>query len=210
MTMNHLLFAILVRPVILFVLGLNIRGRDKLPDSGPCVIIANHNSHLDTLVLMSRFRGKSFSKVRPVAAGDYFMKNKFLGFFSTKVMNIIPIERKMTQDFRGMFKPVLQSLDDDGIIILFPEGSRGEAEQLSTYKSGIYYLMRENPEVPVVPLFIHGLGKVLPKGSFVFVPFFIDIFVGDKFYYKDNRNDFMTELNERMNTLQKEEQFSEW
>jgi 1-acyl-sn-glycerol-3-phosphate acyltransferase len=162
--MKNLLFAILVRPVILFVLGLNIRGRDKLPDSGPCVIIANHNSHLDTLVLMSMFRGKSFSKVRPVAAGDYFMKNKFLAFFSTKVMNIIPIERKMTRDFRSMFKPVLQSLDDNGIIILFPEGSRGEAEQLSKYKSGIYYLMREKPEVPVVPLFIHGLGKALPKG----------------------------------------------
>lgn len=208
--MKNLLFAILVRPVILFVLGLNIRGRDKLPDSGPCVIIANHNSHLDTLVLMSMFRGKSFSKVRPVAAGDYFMKNKFLAFFSTKVMNIIPIERKMTRDFRSMFKPVLQSLDDNGIIILFPEGSRGEAEQLSKYKSGIYYLMREKPEVPVVPLFIHGLGKALPKGLFVFVPFFIDIFVGDKFYYKDNRNDFMTELNERMNTLQEEGQFSEW
>src|SRR5690625_4452599 len=141
--MRNLLFSILVRPVLLFVLGLNIRGKEKLPDKGPCIIIANHNSHLDTLVLMSLFRGKSFSKVRPVAAGDYFMKNKFLVFFSTKVMNIIPIERKMTRDFIGMFKPVLQSLDDDGIIILFPEGSRGEAEQLSKYKSGIYYLMRE-------------------------------------------------------------------
>ncbi|MDO5359216.1 MAG: lysophospholipid acyltransferase family protein, partial [Jeotgalicoccus sp.] len=162
--MKNILFALLVRPVILFVLGLNIRRKHKLPDKGPCVIIANHNSHLDTLVLMSLFRGKSFAKVRPVAAGDYFMKNKFLAFFSTKVMNIIPIERKMTRDFRGMFKPVLEALDDDGIIILFPEGSRGEAEQLSKYKSGIYYLMREKPKVPIVPLFIHGLGKALPKG----------------------------------------------
>ncbi|WP_035785081.1 lysophospholipid acyltransferase family protein [Jeotgalicoccus psychrophilus] len=208
--MKNILFALLVRPVILFILGLNIRRKHKLPDKGPCVIIANHNSHLDTLVLMSLFRGKSFAKVRPVAAGDYFMKNKFLAFFSTKVMNIIPIERKMTRDFRGMFKPVLEALDDDGIIILFPEGSRGEAEQLSKYKSGIYYLMREKPEVPIVPLFIHGLGKALPKGSFVFVPFFVDIFVGDIFFYTDNRNDFMVEMNERMDALQKEGQFSEW
>lgn len=208
--MKNILFALLVRPVILFVLGLNIRGRNKLPDKGPCVIIANHNSHLDTLVLMSLFRGKSFAKVRPVAAGDYFMKNKFLAFFSTKVMNIIPIERKMTRDFRGMFKPVLEALDDNGIIILFPEGSRGEAEQLSKYKSGIYYLMREKPEVPIVPLFIHGLGKALPKGSLVFVPFFVDIFVGDKFFYTDNRNDFMIEMNERMDRLQEEGQFNEW
>src|SRR5699024_5944784 len=118
---------------------------------------------------MLLFRCKIFSKVRTYAAGDYFMKNKLLFFLSTKVINIITIERKMTRDFRGMFKPVLQSLDDDGIIILFPEGSRGEAEQLSKYKSGIYYLMREKPEVPVVPLFIHGLGKVLPKCSCVFV-----------------------------------------
>lgn len=208
--MKNILFALLVRPVILFVLGLNIRRKHKLPDKGPCVIIANHNSHLDTLVLMSLFRGKSFAKVRPVAAGDYFMKNKFLAFFSTKVMNIIPIERKMTRDFRGMFKPVLEALDDGGIIILFPEGSRGEAEQLSKYKSGIYYLMREKPKVPIVPLFIHGLGKALPKGSFVFVPFFVDIFVGDKFFFTDNRNDFMVEMNERMDALQKEGQFSEW
>ena len=96
------------------------------------------------------------------------MKNKFLAFFSTKVMNIIPIERKMTRDFRGMFKPVLSALEDDGIIILFPEGSRGQAEQLSKYKSGIYYLMREKPDVPIVPLFIHGLGKALPKGCLLY------------------------------------------
>ena len=208
--MRKFLFSSIVRPLVMLVLGLNTRHYERLPQVGPAVIVANHNSHLDTLVLMSLFRGKSFAKVRPVAAGDYFMKNKFLAFFSTKVMNIIPIERKMTRDFRGMFKPVLEALDDDGIIILFPEGSRGEAEQLSKYKSGIYYLMREKPEVPIVPLFIHGLGKALPKGSFVFVPFFVDIFVGDKFFYTDNRNDFMVEMNERMDALQKEGQFSEW
>lgn len=208
--MKNLLFSLLVRPVILFVLGLNIRGKEHLPQQGPAVIIANHNSHLDTLVLMSLFRGKSFKKVRPVAAGDYFMKNKFLAFFSTKVMNIIPIERKMTRDFRNMFDPVLESLDEDGIIILFPEGSRGEAEQLSKYKSGIYYLMRERPDVPIIPVFIHGLGKALPKGSFVFVPFFVDIFLGQRFFFTDNRGDFMDAVNTRMDALKEEGQFGEW
>jgi 1-acyl-sn-glycerol-3-phosphate acyltransferase len=208
--MRNLLFSILVRPVILFVLGLNIRHRERLPDQGPCVIIANHNSHLDTLVLMSLFHGKHFSKVRPVAAGDYFMKNKFLSFFSTKVMNIIPIERKMTKDIRGMFQPILSSLDQDGIIILFPEGSRGKAEQISRYKSGIYYLMRERPDVEIIPVFLHGLGKALPKGSIVFVPFFVDIFIGKSFKFTDNRQAFMDILNDRMNTLQEEGRFQEW
>ncbi len=208
--MRNVLFSILVRPVILFVLGINIRHREKLPDSGPVVIIANHNSHLDTLVLMSLFRGKSFQKVRPVAAGDYFMKNKLLAVFSTKVMNIIPIQRKMTKDIRGMFSPILEALEDDSIIILFPEGSRGEAEQLSKYKSGIYYLMREVPDIEIVPVFLHGLGKALPKGSFIFVPFFVDILVGDSFKYNENRKAFMDTLNDRMNRLGEEGQFKEW
>lgn len=208
--MRNVLFAILVRPIILFVLGLNIRHRERLPKEGPCVIIANHNSHLDTLVLMSLFRGKSFSKVRPVAAGDYFLKNKFLSFFSTKVMNIIPIERKMTKDFQGMFHPILNALDENGIIILFPEGSRGEAEQLSRYKSGIYYLMRERPDIEIIPVFLHGLGKALPKGSFVFVPFFVDIFIGESFKFTENRKLFMDTLNHQMTALQNEGRFREW
>lgn len=208
--MRNLLFSILVRPVILFVLGINIRHRKKLPDAGPVVIIANHNSHLDTLVLMSLFRRKSFQKVRPVAAGDYFMKNKFLAFFSTRVMNIIPIQRKMTKDIRGMFSPILKALEDDSIIILFPEGSRGKAEQISKYKSGIYYLMREVPDVKIVPVFLHGLGKALPKGSFIFVPFFVDILVGNSFKYNENRKVFMDTLNDRMDSLGEEGQFKEW
>lgn len=208
--MRNILFSILVRPFILFVLGLNIRHYERLPAAGPCVIIANHNSHLDTLVLMSLFKGRSFRKVRPVAAGDYFLKNRYLGFFSTKVMNIIPIQRRITKDFRGMFRPVLESLDDDGIIILFPEGSRGEAEQLSKYKSGIYYLMRERPDIPITPVFMHGLGKALPKGSKVFVPFFVDVFIGDSFKYTDNRKVFMETLNSRMDQLQEEGHFRSW
>lgn len=208
--MRHILFAIIVRPVLLFMLGLNVRNYERLPKNGPCVVIANHNSHLDTIVLMSLFKGQTLNKVRPIAAGDYFMKNKWLAFFSTRIMNIIPIERKITKDFKGMFQPIIKAIDDGNIIILYPEGSRGEAEQLSKYKSGVYYLMRERPDVPIVPVFLHGLGKALPKGSLVFVPFFVDIFIGEHFYHDDDRKVFMDTLNSRMNTLRDEGQFKEW
>ncbi|MDT3995316.1 1-acyl-sn-glycerol-3-phosphate acyltransferase, partial [Mammaliicoccus fleurettii] len=93
-----IIFTMIIKPIILIVLGLNIRRREWLPKEGPIVIIANHNSHLDTLVLLSLFQGKGFKKARPVAAGDYFFKNKLLKWFSINIMQIIPIERKMTRD----------------------------------------------------------------------------------------------------------------
>lgn len=208
--MRNLLFALIVRPIVFIVLGLNIRNYERLKKEGPLVLIANHNSHLDTIVLMSLFRGKSFSHVRPVAAGDYFLKNTMLKWFSTKVMNIIPIERKMTKDFKGMFQPILDELDNEGIIILYPEGSRGEPEKLSKYKSGIYYLMRERPDVPIQPIFMHGLGKALPKDSFILVPFFVDIFIGETFKFSPNRKDFMEDVTNRLNVLRDEGNFKEW
>nr|WP_245169239.1 lysophospholipid acyltransferase family protein [Staphylococcus hyicus] len=116
-------------------------------------MIANHNSHLDTLVLMSLLRGDSFKHVRLGCCRDYFMKNTFLKWFSTKVMKIIPIERKMTRDFTGICQSILDELDKNGIIILYQEGSRGEPGKLSKYKSSIYYLMRERPYVPI---FMYG------------------------------------------------------
>lgn len=208
--MRRFLFSLIVRPLVLLVLGVNARHFERLPKSGPCVIVANHNSHLDTLVLMTLFKGQSFDKVRPVAAADYFFKNKFLAWFSSRVMNIIPIERKMTRDIKGLFQPMINALDDDGIIIVFPEGSRGEAEKLTRYKSGVYYMMRERPDVPIVPVFLHGLGKALPKGSFFFIPIIVDIFIGEPFKFNEDKKAFMDTLNAEMSALQAEGHFKEW
>ncbi len=79
-------FALIARPIALIVLGLNVRYRERLPLDGPAIVAANHNSHLDTLVLLSLFPLKLLPKLRPVAAAEYFTVNPLLAWFSLNVI----------------------------------------------------------------------------------------------------------------------------
>jgi len=214
--LRSLFFWLVVRPVVLVGLGLNVRHRERLPAAGPAILIANHNSHLDTMVLMTLLPSHLLLKVRPVAAADYFLRNRVLAWFALEIVGILPIVR----GGRGGRTPgsdplesVHAALGRGEIMILFPEGSRGEPERLSEFKSGVAHLALAHPEIPVIPVFLHGLGKSLPKGSALPVPFFCDVFVGEPLpplSKADDRKIYMQELRERMDALAAEGQFAAW
>lgn len=170
---------LIVRPIVLIVLGLNIRGRHNLPQDGPAVIVANHNSHLDTMVLFSLFPLSKVHKLRPLAAADYFLRNKFMAWFSLNIIGIIPIARDGSQSRQELFAPCHAALDQGDIIILFPEGTRGEPEQASRPKKGIFHLVKDREDTPVIPVVTHGLGRALPRGEALFVPFNCDVVIGE-------------------------------
>jgi 1-acyl-sn-glycerol-3-phosphate acyltransferase len=200
--LRYLFYVLLVKPLVLVLLGINARGREHLPKSGPAIIVANHNSHLDTLALMALFPWRVIGDVHPVAASDYFLKNKFLKWFSLHVIGIIPIDRHPAEKGASVLAPLVHALRDNAIIILFPEGTRGEPENMGKLKNGIAHLVSSCPNTPVIPVFFHGLGKCLPKGEFLLVPFFIDAFIGEPLYWEGNRLGFMEKLVNKMNVLQ--------
>lgn len=212
--MNHFLrfifYRVLVRFVVLIVLGLNVRHRERLPKSGPAVIVANHNSHLDTMVLMTLIPSRLLSITRPVAAMDYFMRNRWLSWFATKVVGIIPIERKRREGSAHPLQVCYDALEKNNILIFFPEGSRGQPEEMSEFKGGVSLISEKYPDLPIVPILLHGLGKSLPKGEALLVPFFCDVFIGESLIWTGDRKSFMEQLDKRLRDLAAEGEFPQW
>ena len=206
----RLLFFVMVRMLVFVLLGMNTRRKELLPKTGAAIIVANHNSHLDTLVLISLFPLGLLPKIHPIAAADYFLKNRFLAWFATRIIGIIPISRGKASKSYDPLKSCCDALDRGETIILFPEGSRGEPEQILQFKKGIAHLAERYPHIPITPAFIHGLGKALPKGDFVLVPFFCDIFIGNQIYFDTDKNAFMEKLNSNFQSLANEGHFSAW
>ncbi|MEN8146720.1 MAG: lysophospholipid acyltransferase family protein [Campylobacterota bacterium] len=196
--LKSLFFILFVKPLVLFIAGVHVKGRKNLPKKGPCIIAANHNSHLDTLVLMSLFPSAMVSEVRPVAAADYFMKNWLVAWLSKALIGIIPLQRKPTKAEGHPLAEVHKALEAGEIVIIFPEGSRGEPEKLAPFKNGITHLVKAFTEVPVVPVCLYGAGKSLPKDEVLFVPFVIDVNIGVALRYENEHDQTFAE------TLQKE------
>lgn len=214
--MNHFLrtvfFALVVRPLMMVVLGTNIRRGELLPESGPAIIVANHNSHLDVFALMNVLGLQRLRHVRPVAAADYFMTRPLRRWFATRIVGIIPIDRKKTrrEDGKHPLEPISEVIRDGGIVLLFPEGTRGEPEQMDDFQTGVAHLAKRHPDVPITPVFMHGLGKALPKGEAILVPFFCDIFVGAPIPKELPKKQFMDTLEQAMTNLKAELPAQDW
>jgi 1-acyl-sn-glycerol-3-phosphate acyltransferase len=222
-----LFFLLIVRPIVL-IIGLRIHHRQRLPTNGPAIVIANHNSHLDTLVLMSLFPLAQLHQVRPVADEQYFLQqNPLLAWFSRQVIDIIPVARPQTiiQEMgetigdraphaccghRTFLKNCDIALSQNQIMILYPEGTRGTPEHLTPLSTGIAHLAKHHPQVPIVPVFLQGLGKVLPKGTCLLVPFLCHVVIGESLHWTGNKSDLLTQLTQHLHALSTETYIPIW
>lgn len=198
-----LFFALFVKPLIFLGLGLNIRGKDNLPLKGPAIIAANHNSHLDTIVLMGLYPLSKIDQVRPVAAADYFLANKLVSWISLNIIGVIPLNRSGKAKREELFQQCHEALDTGQILLVFPEGSRGEPEKMSRPRKGIYYLIKERSDTRVIPVVLHGLGLALPRGEALFVPFNCDVIIGEALDHFSSAKEFVDTLSARYKDLYK-------
>ena len=209
-SLRWLFFELVGRFLTLFVLGLNIRGLDNLPRSGPTIVVANHNSHLDVFVMMTILKSKMpLSRIHPVAAADYFGKNRLVRWFTRSIIGAILLSRKPRKGTDPL-QECREVLDRNECLIIFPEGSRGDPEIATRFKGGVAHLVEQKPETKVYPVFLYGLGKALPRGEALLVPFICDVVAGPSLIWEGDRKAFTGHMEDCIRQLSAQIHKSAW
>lgn len=209
--LRYVFFICIVRPFVWLVLGLRVRDRQNLPDQGPAIICSNHNSHLDTIVLMTLLPISRLHLVHPGAAADYWWdSNRWIRWFGEHIIGVVPVYRNRSETTGDPLQACYSVLEENKILIFFPEGGRGEPEQMRPFKRGLVILGERFPDVPIIPVYMHGMGKSWPRGSNMILPFICDVFIGRAITYQQSPQDLIPRLTAAVNQLAAQGNFPQW
>ncbi len=146
---------------------LTITGRDYFKGfSGPCIVVGNHTSHLDALVLFHALPQRIKWNVYFGAAADrWFVTGRkelvMQPWYQSLVMGTFPIQRGGGS--RALEYPKWL-LSHGANLVIFPEGTRSTSRKMAKFRHGVSILATEF-DVPVVPIYLTGLNKLRPKGT---------------------------------------------
>ena len=91
---------------------------------------------------------------------------------------MLPIRRGAIHGEDNPLARMREALERGESLMLFPEGTRGRGPEMAPFKPGIAHLAEELPGVPIVPAYLTNMGRALPKGEFLPVPFFCEVRIG--------------------------------
>lgn len=172
------LHLILLRPFMKLFCGINVAGRENLEELGQVIVIANHNSHLDILLLYYLLPVKMICRTHPVADQPHFARSRVLYRLVNFLLKPIWITRGKPDFDDNPLGGIKSAIDNGQSVIIFPEGTRGQPGELEHFRSGIGRLMAQYPHLPIVPVFLTGPDRALPKASALLLPFWNNIIVG--------------------------------
>lgn len=134
-----------------------VEGMENLP-SGGAVLVANHQSVVDIPMLLSAFR----RPVRFIAKRE-LGEVPLLGKAMAAAGNLF-IEREDPRDAVRMLREAGERLRDGLLVVVFPEGTRSVDGSIGEFRPGAFHLARKSG-APVVPVYIDGGHRAIPKGS---------------------------------------------
>lgn len=135
--------------------GLEVRGQENVPASGPLIVACNHASHLDPMIL-----GAAFDR------DLHFMARRTLfdvpGFaWLIRQNQAFPLDRE--GDSRDALRAFGERLDKGCAVVMFPEGTRTHDGAVAAMKPGVGMLAVRN-RAPVVPVYVWGSFQAWPRG----------------------------------------------
>ena len=137
------------------------RGAENIPQQGPALLLVNHQSYLDPIIL-----GLPLTRPIVMLARENLFGIPVLGPYLRGLYGM-PIDRDNpgTQAIREL----LRRLDHGFLVAVYPEGTRGFATEMGPIKPGFISILRR-ADVPVIPVGLAGANRAMPKGSWFIRP----------------------------------------
>ncbi len=172
------------------VWSVSVSGREKIVSGEAYVMVSNHQSLIDILLLFRIFKHfKWVSKIenfRVPAVGWNMSLNGY-----------IKLIRGDRESVKEMLSQCRKTLARGNSIMMFPEGTRSKDGKLQTFKPGSFELALETHR-PILPIVIKGAAEALPKRGLVLSGHHeIKIQILDPIPYEEFAGDSVVELTER-------------
>jgi 1-acyl-sn-glycerol-3-phosphate acyltransferase len=154
------------------------------PKAEQRIYFANHQSHLDWVLIWAALPHELRATTRPIAAKDYWTSSPFKQWLTTEVFHAIYVNRTRSKDAaaggeeQDPLEPLLEALGNGDSLVIFPEGTRSSTGEPMPFKSGLYHLAEQHPAVPLIPAWIDNVQRVMPKGEVVPVPVLCSVTFG--------------------------------
>jgi 1-acyl-sn-glycerol-3-phosphate acyltransferase len=166
-----IIYTVFWRNFLRIFIGLQYFNNKSLRNIKQFILIANHNSHMDTMALMSAIPSRFIHRVHPIAARDFFGGSLFSRILMRYLVNATLIRRDREDPKRDPIDDMDKMLKKQRSLILYPEGSRGMPGKMSNFKRGLGYLVQRNPNINVIPVYLENIYKTLPKGKKLILPY---------------------------------------
>ena len=155
--------------ILKFLVGAYPRWIGCKPEAAQRLYFANHSSHIDTLAIWSALPIPLRKHTHPVAASDYWGSG-FRRYIATKALHAVLIDRVREHADDNPLAPLIEVLNQGESLIIFPEGTRGKQPIPAVFKSGLYHLAVQFPQVQLIPVYLENLHRSMPKGAMLPIP----------------------------------------
>lgn len=176
---------------------IDIRGRKNIKKRKTYVIISNHQSALDIVVLY-----RLYTHFKWVAKRELF-KVPFVGWNLT-LNRHVAVDRSSSKSALQMIQKSIAHLKQGSSILIFPEGTRSEDGQIRRFKDGAFIIAKK-AEVSILPVVINGTLETLPKSGMVGGKQVFDIRVLPEIPYESFKDKSPADIAKEMHELLTEE-----